>query len=217
MKSPTKLFILLLFGILCSSLTAEGGAFIELSSGYILPFGAWRSTYGKGLSLGGMAGFSISEFVNPGIGGFLFFPKTGGNIKDEYTQLYGTEYISLFTSTTMIYIVDRIDIALNEADKLSFDIGYGIHSQRNYVTIINTNFGTSEFLSGHGPFLGLSVQKMLPFSAFDYIMPFVKIYYSPSRVSYNIIDTDASIIKHHVSKERYGFIIGISLISIGEE
>ena len=80
MKFTSRFCILLFTATLFSFLSLEAGAFIELSSGYTVPFGAWRSSYGKGFSLGGMAGFTFSEFVNPGIGGFIFFPKTGKRI-----------------------------------------------------------------------------------------------------------------------------------------
>lgn len=217
MKLTSSLCILLSIAILFPFLSLKAGAFIELSPGYTVPFGAWRSSYGKGFSVGGMAGFTFSEFVNPGIGGFLFLPKTGKRIEDEYKAVHNTEYISLFTSTGLIYISNRIDLALNDSDNLSLDIGYGIHSQRSDVTIINDNYGTSENFSGHGPYIGIGLQKKMQFSVFDYIMPFFKVYFSPNTVYYHILDTDASIINHDVANERYGFIAGVSLISIGEE
>ena len=213
-KNTIPIFIFL---TLLSCQKLKGGAFIELSGGYNVPIGEWGTVFGKGFFFGGMAGFTFSEFVNPGIGGFLSFPKTGEGIEDEYKTIHDTEYISLFTSTGFIYLTNRMNFALTEKNIFTVEVGYGIHSQRCYVTIIDDNYEARNNFSGHGPFIGFSLKRHIQFSVFDHIMPFVKIYYSPNKVSYHIVDANSSIVNLDVGDRRIGIYAGISLISIGEE
>lgn len=195
----------------------SAGGFVELSSGYNLPFGEWSRTFGGGFCYGGMFGFTFSEYLNPGIGGLIIFPRTGKNIVDEYKSIQETEYISLFTATGFIYLENRMNFALSENYIFTFDIGYALHSQRDYATIIYNNYESIDNFSGYGPFVGFGLKRKITFSVFDYIQPFTKLYYSPNRVYYLIVDKTFSNINFPVAENRIGAFIGITLISIGEE
>jgi len=216
-KIPYRFFSLLLtlFLILLYQ-PLVGNTFVEISSGYNIAFGKWSDGFGKGFFLGGMTGFSFSEYVNPGIGGFIIFPKTGKIIEDEYKKVHNTKSISLFTTTSFLYLVNRMNFPLSEKSALTVEIGYGIHSQKNNATIIYDNFESTEFLSGNGPFVGIGFEREINFSAFDYIQPFLKCYYSPGKVYYNIIDQSLTVDKFEIAGQRIGVFVGITFINIGK-
>jgi len=214
-KLGKNIFFIFIFSLLNGTLIA--GGFVELSPGYNISCGEWRRVFGNGISIGGMVGFSFSEYVNPGLGGFIVFPKTGNLAEEEYRNTYNTEYISLFTVTSYIYIGNRMQFAVSESSEFTVDFGLGIHNQRDYATIIYNNFESSDNFSGFGPFLGLGLKRRFRFSVFDYIHPFAKFYYSPGRVYYHIVEPDLSARDLYVADRRVGIIIGLSLISFGKE
>jgi len=212
----SKIF-LAIFIIILTYLPLKAGAFVELSSGYSLPFGEWNKVFGKGFCFGGMAGFSFSEYLNPGLGGLLIFPRTGESIEEEYKSIHNTESISLFTATGFIYLENRMEFELSEKNIFTVDFGYALHSQRDYATIIYNGYECVDNFSGHGPFLGIGFKKSMSFSVFDYIHPFLKFYYSSNKVYYYIVDNHSSIVNFDVAERRLGFFMGITFISIGEE
>lgn len=211
-KTFTAIFI---FVIVLQAKSAKG--YVEFNSGYNIPFGDWKNVFGNGFSIGGMTAIPFSEYLNPGIGGFLSFPKTGHIVVDEYRRVQKTDYISLFTVTGFLYIVNRINLALSENTILTIDTGYGVHSHRDYATVLNDNYESIDNLSGYGPFIGMGVKKSINFSVFNFIQPFIKFYYSPNKVYYLIVDRSSSCNEFFVSNKRLGVFLGISLISENEE
>lgn len=209
------LVILLTLSVTAVPLLA--GAFIEIGTGYNLPVGAWRDVYGNGMLYGGMIGFTFGEFANPGISGFLLFPTVGPVIKSQYEQIHATPYISLFAATTLVALVNRAYIAVSDRNTLTLELGYGIFSQRDYVTIETSNYESVDNLSGHGALFGLGLQRAFDFAVFDFIHPFLKCYYAPTTVTYHLIGPDGSITDYEAGKSRLGITVGISLIIVGEE
>ncbi len=209
--------LLVIITIILSCQSLNPGAFVEFASGYNIPFGEWSKVFGKGFCFGGVVGFSFSEYVNPGIGGFLIFPKTGRSVETEYKRIHDTESISLFTTTGFIYLGNRMEFALSEKNIITVEIGYGFHSQRNNVTVIYNSYECIDNFSGSGPFIGFGLKKNISFSIFDYIHPFLKLYYSPNKVYYHIIDRSFSIDNFYVADKRIGVFVGITIIVIGEE
>jgi hypothetical protein len=207
-----------LFVLLAASTTLSAGAFIEIGTGYTIPLGGWGEVYGSGMTYGGAIGFTFGEFANPGVSGFLLFPSVGSAIQDEYERVHDTPYISLFGVTSLVALTNRAFIALSEKNILTLELGYGIFSQRDYVTIENSNYGSVDNLAGHGVLFGFGLQRAFDFSVFDFIQPFLKCYYAPNRVTYHVIGPGgSSITDYDAGDNRLGIIAGFSLISIGEE
>ena len=207
--------VISIFVIVLQVKSANG--YVELNSGYNIPFGDWKNVFGSGFSIGGMTTISFSEYLNPGVGGFLSFPKTGHIVEDEYRRVQETDYVSLFTVTGFFYLVNRINLALSENTILTIDTGYGVHSQRDYATVLNDNYESVDNLSGYGPFIGLGIKRSMNFSVFNFIQPFMKFYYSPNKVYYLVVDRSSSCNEFFVSERRLGVFLGISLISEDEE
>jgi hypothetical protein len=198
-------------------LPLHGGALVELTSGYNISCGEWSKGYGNGAFYGGMIAFTFSEYLNPGVGAFLVFPKTGSMILNEYRNIYNTEAISVFSVTAIVYLSNRINFAINENSSVTVDAGLGLFSQRDYVTIVSSNFESIDNFSGFGPVIGIGYKKSMQFSVFDYVHPFLKLYYSPKTVNCHIIEPDLSVSNLLIADRRIGIYAGITLTSIGEE
>jgi len=214
-KIKKFVFSVSLFVLFSSALGAS--AFVELTSGYNIAYGKWRNGFGNGLVFGGLTGFSFSEYLNPAVGGFIVFPKTGKVPEQEYKNTYETDYVSLFTVTGFFYIENRMEFALSESVKLSVGFGLGILNQRDYVSIVYNNFESSDNFSGFGFYFGWGIKRRWRFSVFDYVNPFVNFYYSPNRVYYHVVDPNFKGRDLYIADEKIGIIIGISLISFGKE
>ncbi len=207
-------FLLIIGFIIISHISLRGGTFIELSPAYNIPIGEWNDAFGKGFCFGGSIGFSFSEYMNPEIGGFLIFPQTGDIVENEYKIIHSTESVSLFTATAYIYLGNRIDLALSEKTILSFEVGYGIHSQRDYASVPGYSYESIDNFSGHGPFIGFGLKKKIELSVFDYIQPFLKLYYSQNNAYYLIVDTNSSVDNFNIADKRIGLFVGITLTSV---
>jgi hypothetical protein len=204
--------------VLITVASVTAGAFVEIGTGYNMPLGTWRDVYGSGMTFGGNIGFTFGEFFNPEISGFLLFPSVGKVIQDEYEQEHGTASISLFSMASLLSLGNRIFVALSDRDILTFHLGYGIFSQRDYVTVVNTDFETIENLAGHGATFGIGYQHPIDFSVFDHIHPFLRCYFAPNEVTYHIVDQYGTLASDYQAGEnRMGIMVGVSLISIGEE
>jgi hypothetical protein len=212
-----KCILLSFLIILLISQKLSAPASIELFSGYNIPFGKWSDTFGKGFYYGGTASFTFSEYINPGIGIQLVFPKTGNVALAEYKRVHDTEYISLFTNTGYIFIENRVDISLSKNNTLSVEVGYGLHTQRVHATIIYESYECMDNFSGNGPFVGLGFKRKIDFSVFNYIKPNLRLYYSPNDANYLVINDNSEVEKLKVAEKRVGIFLGIVLTSIGEE
>ena len=196
----------------------SAGSFIEIGAGYNVPLGAWRNVYGAGMAYGGMIGFTFGEFANPSIGGFLLFPAIGSVIQNEYEHTHQTEFVSLYAMTGMVSLSNRLFFTLSDGNILTFDVGYGIFSQRDYATVVSTNYESIDNLSGHGAICGFGLQHAIEFSVFDFVHPFLKCYYSPNKVICHVVGPGGSSINDYEAAEsRIGIIAGITLIIVGEE
>lgn len=215
MKHKCILLSFLILLLLSQKLSAP--ASIELSSGYNIPFGKWSDTFGKGFYFGGTASFTFSEYINPGIGVNLVFPKTGNTALSEYKRTHDTESISLFTNTGYIFIENRIDISLSKNSTFSIEAGYGLHTQRVHATIIYDSYECMDNLSGHGPFIGIGFKRKIDFSVFNYIKPNIRFYYSPTEVNYLVINNSSEVKKLKVAEKRVGIFMGVTLISFVED
>ncbi len=219
MRHHTLCLVITILCILFAPLTTlTAGAFVEIGTGYNIPLGAWRHVYGAGMAYGGMFGFTFGEILNPGVSAWFIFPSAGSIITQEYEQRHNTTYISLFAMTNLFSINNRAYINLSDKNTLTFDMGYGIFSQRNYATIENNSYETVDNLSGHGLLFGLGLQRMIGFSIFDFIHPYFKCYYAPNEVTYHIVGPGGTSIDDYTgAQSRMGFVAGVTLISIGEE
>jgi hypothetical protein len=210
--------LMTILAVLAPIAALSAGALVEIGAGYNIPIGTWSDVYGTGMTYGGTFGFTFGEFLNPGIGAWLIFPAVGSIIQNEYEQTHHTTSISLFSATTIFSLSNRAYINLSDRNTLTLEIGYGIFSQRDYVTITTNNYESVDNLSGHGALFGVGLQHAMSFSIFDFIHPFLKCYYTPDKVIYHVIGPGGgSLNDHEAGNSRIGIIAGFSLISIGEE
>jgi hypothetical protein len=214
-----KIFFFVLICTLASlSRTLHAGASVELGTGYNVPLGAWSDAYGAGMAYCGGISFSFGEFFNPGVTGFLIFPSTGSVIENAYRNTHGTESISLFAVTGLVCLANHAHLALSDRDIVTLEGGYGIFSQREYVTVVAESYESIDNFSGHGALIGIGLKHRIAFSVFDHLHTFLKCYYSPNKVVYHVVGPGGLTVEDHTAAgSRAGFIIGISLESIGEE